>query len=212
MTTERCHNQPFDPEEVFPNFIWHDDARPDELRLNQAGFFESEDGAWHLVRRAHTDLPVSEVQPHDLYSGRGVSYHNATQGAGLYFTNTVEAATTVTYAARQARQPRNLYIATIKPDEAQVLDATNALKDRKLREHAGVQTLRVMAVVPGMLWPTPKMYDFMYDTNTLVIAKPSAVQRYKPGMRAHINAETIRPRYAIVRDLGALTIIAHRPA
>ena len=210
MTAERSPGLTFSPNQVFPDFEWQAGSRPEELCLNRAGFFEDEAGAWHLVRRAHTDLPLSEVVPADLYSGTRPNYHNATQGAGLYFTNTVEAATNVIYAARAASQPRNLFIATVTPDPERLLDATNPLEGRKLREHAAAQLLRAMAVVPGLPWPTPRMYDFMYDDNSLVVSKPSAMQRYRAGMRAHIGREIVRPRYAVVRDLSSLAISGRR--
>ena len=59
-----------------------------------------------MVRRAQTTTPSVEIEPSDSCTGKKVSYYNATQGAGLYFTNIVEAATNVVYAARAAKQLR----------------------------------------------------------------------------------------------------------
>ena len=210
MTTNEAGKNTFNTEEVFPGFSWQEGTKPELLHLNRAGFFESDDGTWHLVRRAQATAPAAEVKPSDLYSGSKVSYHNATQGSGLYFTNTVEAATNVVYTARAAKQPRTLYIASIAPDEDHVLDATNSVKDRRLRERMGAQMLQAMAVIPGMIYPTPRMYDYMYDRNSLIVSKPSAVQRYRPGMRAVIGSEVVKPRFAVVRDLSAVAINAHR--
>lgn len=201
----------YEKEEVFRDFTWTSHDNQENLRLNEAGFFESESGDWLMVRRASCNKPLDEVEPQDLFMGKGKNYYNATQGAGLYFTNTTSAATNVMYAARAKRQPQELFVARLEassPDS--ILDTTNHLTGRKIRQHIGAGTVRAMALIPGMPWPTPTMYDYFYGEVDAVITKPSAMQRYNPGLRERLPGETIPARYAVIRNLGAISVIGHR--
>lgn len=192
-------------EVAFQGFEWNEEV-PETLSLSKEGFFADDDN-WYMVRRVivKDDEPEADAAE-DLFHGTRPSWHNATQGAGLYTTNTVQAAEQVGYVGMGEKNSR-YYVLRVPKEDTLYLDATSPREGAGPRQKLARGVLSAMATLPGMPWPTTKMYDWMYEDHDVVIFKPSAMQR-RPA--AKVDGEKIPQRFAVLRHPDIAHIVGIR--
>ncbi len=198
---------------AFPSFEWSEGSRPDDLHINEAGFFEDNTGSWYMVRKAKEALALDDVLPTDLFNGDRETLKNSTEGRGLYFTNTVRSAERVLFVGDKVKLPNELFIGRIAVAPEEVLDAHAPLAGKTRAHQAASLLLRARAVVPGIPNPGRRGWDALYGDARLVTTKPLAMARALSGSAtSRINDKRIAQRWAIVRDLDAIDIVGKRSA
>lgn len=199
------------PDEIFKDFQWREQQKPDQLHLNGAGFMEDGAGNWYLVRKAKNAIDLQSALPHhNLYNATRDRYWNSTEGRGLYFANHPAAVESLKLGIRSAREPGQLYVCRVKPDDDRVLDVSTPLRYMSAGQKAAAILLRSRSLIPGIPSPSRDTYDRMYGDAAVVATPPLALSRILTGNTSRVGMEKMKVRWAIVREPDALEIVAHR--
>lgn len=201
-----------DTDAVFAGFSWAENEKPEGLIVNESGFLEDSSGSWYLLRRAVASVDVEAAVPDDLYNGKKARKFNSTEGNGLYFANTTEAIKKLPIRIRSSKQPKELYVCKMRPERDEILDVTKSIRAMTAGQQAASILLRARGVMPGIPSPSTKMYDRLYGDASLVATPPMAVARLFSGRATKIADQKLKPKWAIVRDTDALTVVAHANA
>jgi hypothetical protein len=199
-------------DDVFPDFEWNEGERPDDLRVNESGFFEDSQGRWYMVRNAKNAVDLNKVALADLYNGRKAGGWNASEGSGLYFANYPEAAERVPFVGGKVRLRGNLYVSSVDPSENEILDATASVKGR-IRGHQIVGLLlRAKAVFPAVPPIPARKYDRWYGNVDVVTMRPIALTRLVSGRGLRVGEGRLKPRWALLRNPQRIKIVGRKTA
>lgn len=211
----------FNPDSIFDGFEWRDnESKPDKLLLGEDGFLKDSQGRTYATRLkyAKADENTELTQTDELFHGNKPSWHNATQGKGLYVAPTPSALDGKIYIDKGAEKSPDLYILRLNISTDEILDALERDDDTtSLSQQMAKRILFAMAWVPGLAWPTPRMYDAMYGDEKykkFISFRPSAMQRLA-AKTSHITSNQgvnvkMPLRHGLIRDIAAAEIVAKK--
>lgn len=205
-------NHVFTTKTVFNGFEWADSAsKPDKLTLHSSGFLQDESNDLYALRLKVKDNDTVEAAQ-DLFHGKGRSMFNATQGAGLYVSNTPKSLENSRIYYNKTNQDSALYLLRLDVAPEDMFDALEEKDNLDRNLKMARRVLFAAAWNPLPLPVSPKAFDTMYGDKKFVGFRPSGLQRIAAGSQEieTTDGETIATplRHGLVRDLTVAEIVA----
>lgn len=191
-----------EPQVLFPNFTWIDDAPTAPLHLNEHGVFQDAEGSWYIARYAHTQDDPTNIRPEDLYNNTRHKYVYSALGEGLYFGNHLPS---INFKLLGQNKPNSLYVSRFDSKEASIFAAQAPLRETETGSATGKLVVRT-AMNTAVLHPPKAVYRRVFGSAAAVVTKPAV--EYRRGRTLTVGEDYVRPKWVVVRDLSRLSVVA----
>lgn len=194
----------FSPEQVFHGVEWQSGQQPKQVQLDShSGFMQDANDPSYLyaIRLSRHAIPLSSVTPTMLFNGtQSGKKWNATEGHGLYLTNTPQ-----TNKIMGLRHP-NKYIARVRLAPDEILAAHQSINQLPTHQKMAALLLRARGIMPGIPNPGPANWDRLYGNAVAVSYPPLALARPFVRQTSAEHSAAFAQQWMVLRDVNPARI------